>query len=88
LTGPAGPTGAKGATGATGPQGPKGDTGATGPVGPAGQSGNFPVYKNINAARAAGLAVGRLWVQASSGQVFQMVAASGDDKDDDKKGDK
>lgn len=78
-TGATGPQGPIGLTGATGPQGPKGDTGAvgpqgpTGPVGPQGASGNFPVYQNVNQARAAGVAIGQLWVQASSGQIFQMV---------------
>jgi hypothetical protein len=81
-TGATGPQGPIGLTGATGAQGPKGDTGAVGPQGPigpmgpqgpAGQSGNFPVYQNVNAARAAGVANGQLWVQASSGQIFQMV---------------
>ncbi len=74
--GPQGHTGSKGdtgATGATGPQGPVGPIGPMGPQGPAGQSGNFPVYQNVNAARAGGVAPGQLWVQASSGQIFQMV---------------
>jgi hypothetical protein len=68
--GPQGPAGPKGDTGAVGPQGPMGPMG---PQGLPGQSGNFPVYQNVNAARAAGVANGQLWVQASSGQVFQMV---------------
>lgn len=77
--GPKGDTGDTGATGATGPQGPQGIQGPHGPVGPmgpqgpAGQSGNFPVFQNVNAARAAGIVSGQLWVQASSGQIFQMV---------------
>lgn len=68
-----GPQGDKGVQGIQGVQGPKGDTGATGATGPAGKSGNFPVYQNVTEARAAGVAIGQLWVQASSGQVFQMV---------------
>lgn len=80
--GATGPQGPIGLTGTIGLQGPKGDTGATGatgpmgpvgPQGPAGKSGNFPVYQNVTEARAAGVAVGQLWVQASSGQIFQMV---------------
>ena len=77
--GPKGDTGLQGAKGDAGPQGiqglkgDKGDTGAIGPVGPAGRSGNFPVFQNVNEARAAGIQIGQIWVQASSGQVFQMV---------------
>ena len=65
--------GLQGVQGVQGAQGFKGDTGATGAVGPAGKSGNFPIYQNVNEARSAGIAVGQIWVQASSGQVFQMV---------------
>lgn len=94
--GPQGLQGLKGADGAVGPQGPKGATGAVGPQGPigpmgpqgpAGKSGNFPVYQNVNGARAAGVAIGQVWVQASSGQLFQMVKKDDDKKDDDKKDD-
>ncbi len=75
-TGAQGPKGEKGDTGAQGPQGPKGETGAqgaTGLTGAAGASGNFPVFQNVTDARDAGILEGQVWVQASSGQVFQMV---------------
>ena len=75
-TGAQGPKGDKGDTGAQGPQGPKGETGAQGAVGltgAAGASGNFPVFQNVTEARSAGILEGQVWVQASSGQVFQMV---------------
>jgi hypothetical protein len=65
--------GVQGVAGPKGDKGDKGDTGATGPVGPRGQSANFPVYQNVTQARAAGVAIGQVWVQESSGQVFQMV---------------
>jgi hypothetical protein len=90
-----GPAGPAGPAGPQGPQGPKGDTGATGATGPQGlpglqgipgKSGNFPVYQNVTAARAAGVAVGQIWVQSSSGQVFQMVPKESEKDDDDKKG--
>jgi hypothetical protein len=65
--------GIQGVAGPKGDKGDKGDTGATGPVGPRGQSANFPVFQNVTQARAAGIAIGQVWVQESSGQVFQMV---------------
>lgn len=65
--------GAQGLQGVTGSKGDKGDTGATGAVGPRGQSANFPLFQNVTQARAAGIAIGQVWVQESSGQVFQMV---------------
>lgn len=68
--------GLKGDTGAQGPKGEKGDTGTQGPVGPVGPqgpTGNFPVFQNVTEAREAGVQLGQVWVQASSGQVFQMV---------------
>lgn len=68
--------GDKGDRGEQGLQGLKGDTGAqgaTGLTGAAGASGNFPVFQNVIAAREAGIAVGQVWVQESSGQVFQMA---------------
>lgn len=68
-----GAKGDQGIQGVTGLKGDKGDTGATGPVGPRGQSANFPLFQNVTQARAAGIAVGQVWVQESSGQVFQMV---------------
>ncbi len=79
LTGATGAKGDQGIQGIQGIQGPKGDTGAigvtgaTGATGAAGKSGNFPIYQNVTDARAAGVAIGQLWVQASSGQIFQMV---------------
>jgi hypothetical protein len=65
--------GPKGDTGAQGSQGIQGSIGLTGATGQPGQSGNFPTFKNVNDARAAGIKVGQIWVQENSGQVFQMV---------------
>lgn len=68
--------GVKGDTGAEGPQGARGETGAqglVGPAGPAGASGHFPTFQNVVEARASGIKPGQVWVQESSGQVFQMV---------------
>ncbi len=72
-TGAQGIQGVKGDKGDTGEQGPRGFQGETGAQGVAGASGNFPIFQNVTAARAAGILVGQVWVQASSGQVFQMV---------------
>jgi len=73
VQGAKGDQGIQGVTGLKGDKGDKGDTGATGPVGPRGQSANFPLFQNVTQARAAGIAIGQVWVQESSGQVFQMV---------------
>lgn len=71
--GPQGVQGPKGETGAPGAKGETGAQGATGLTGAAGASGNFPVFQNVVEAREAGIVEGHLWVQANSGQVFQMV---------------
>lgn len=73
LTGEQGPKGDKGEKGDQGVAGEKGATGATGPMGPAGASSHFPLYHNVDDARNAGVKIGEVWVQDSSGQVFQMV---------------
>lgn len=74
-----GPKGDTGLTGQTGATGPAGATGATGATGTAGASGNFPIYQNWPEALGAYSAtpnkgLGVVWVQASSGQVFQITA--------------
>lgn len=84
IQGVQGPKGDTGLTGAKGDKGDKGDTGATGPQGPQGVQGaqgltgltgleSLPIYQNKPAAIAAGLAVGRFWVQESSGQVYRLM---------------
>ena len=81
VRGEKGDIGAQGTPGVQGAQGTKGDTGAqgaTGLTGAAGASGNFPVYQNWPDAlaaynAAANLGLGVVWVEASSGQVFQIT---------------
>lgn len=82
IQGVKGDTGAQGVQGIQGVKGDKGDRGEQGPAGPQGEtgaqgrpgiSGNFPIFQTVVEARAGGIEVGQLWVQESSGQVFQMV---------------
>lgn len=81
VQGEKGDIGAQGTQGVQGAQGAKGETGAqgaTGFTGAAGASGNFPVYQNWPDAlaaykAAANLGLGVVWVEASSGQVFQIT---------------
>jgi len=80
--GPAGPTGATGSQGppgATGSQGPPGNTGATGPQGDpgvpgnTGQRGSYWFTGTTDPGTVAGALAGDLYLNTTSGDVFQFA---------------
>ncbi len=84
VQGEKGDKGDKGEKGDRGEKGDKGDTGAVGPQGAQGVQGlqgvsgvtgldALPIFQNKPAAVAAGLAVGKFWIQATSGQVYRLM---------------